>query len=184
MRLFNIIPEEELRPINGPQIPDTYVRLISALKALPGIELYSEHFYFDYIEPIHFNFKVTNQSTLFFIARSIDPLYWNYGQNWSISLSVVDIPTENPLIYCLKPNDLCYTLAEQTASSLYAEMLFNLNNDNMLTTYNIDINQINHYENPDLDIRIVFPDRFDFIPEEYNDDRLFSEPNINDNLPF
>lgn len=184
MRLFNLIPEQELRRPNGNEISENFVSLISALKALPGIEVYSDNFYFDYIEPVGFHFKVTNQSSLFFIARSIDPLYWEYGRNWSIKLSIVDLPTENPLIYQLTPNDLCYTLATQTAGSLYAEMLFNLNNDNLLTTYNIDVNQINHYENPDMDIRFIFPDRFDFIPEEYNDNTLFNEPHITDDIPF
>jgi hypothetical protein len=88
-------------------------------------------------------FRVQNyKQGLFFLTRCADPRYWEYGNDWSLTLRVGDIPYEDnednlPIVYLLE-SKVMGDEAYKQAESLLENMVYHLNHSNFINLFNLD----------------------------------------------
>ena len=126
---------------------ELYNQLIETIKSVPGIEI-SGHNLIDSSKHnglyIFFHSNEKDPEGLFFITRSIDMRYWEYGHTWRIELTVADSPHENgdrPLTYQIyRPLIEKETLTEidLEIQSLIDNMNYHYNHDAFMKAYNMD----------------------------------------------
>ena len=126
---------------------ELYNQLIETIKSVPGIEI-SGHNLIDSSKHnglyIFFHSNEKDPEGLFFITRSIDMRYWEYGHTWRIELTVADSPHENgdrPLTYQIyRPLIEEETLSEidLEIQSLINNMNYHYNHDAFMKAYNMD----------------------------------------------
>ena len=101
--LRKVVPEIIRREFKHP----AHRNLLMSIQALPGVHVQSYNINtFDLNVPIYIflHIEECTQEGLFFLARSVDERYWEYGQRWEIKLSVADSIYPNgdrPLSYYL-----------------------------------------------------------------------------------
>ena len=126
---------------------ELYNQLIETIKSVPGIEIIG-HNLIDSSKHnglyIFFNSNEKDPEGLFFITRSIDMRYWEYGHTWRIELTVADSPHENgdrPLTYQIyRPLIEQETLTEidLEIQSLIDNMNYHYNHEEFMKAYNMD----------------------------------------------
>ena len=126
---------------------ELYNQLIETIKSVPGIEI-SGHNLIDSSKHnglyIFFHSNEKDPEGLFFITRSIDMRYWEYGHTWRIELTVADSPHENgdrPLTFQIyRPLIEQETLTEidLEIQSLIDNMNYHYNHDAFMKAYNMD----------------------------------------------
>ena len=126
---------------------ELYNQLIETIKSVPGIEIIG-HNLIDSSKYnglyIFFHSNEKDPEGLFFITRSIDMRYWEYGHTWRIELTVADSPHENgdrPLTYQIyRPLIEKETLTEidLEIQSLIDNMNYHYNHDAFMKAYNMD----------------------------------------------
>ena len=126
---------------------ELYNQLIETIKSVPGIEI-SGHNLIDSSKHnglyIFFHSNEKDPEGLFFITRSIDMRYWEYGHTWRIELTVADSPHENgdrPLTYQIyRPLIEQETLTEidLEIQSLIDNMNYHYNHEEFMKAYNMD----------------------------------------------
>jgi hypothetical protein len=126
---------------------ELYNQLIETIKSVPGIEIIG-HNLIDSSKHnglyIFFHSNEKDPEGLFFITRSIDMRYWEYGHTWRIELTVADSPHENgdrPLTYQIyRPLIEQETLTEidLEIQSLIDNMNYHYNHDAFMKAYNMD----------------------------------------------
>ena len=126
---------------------ELYNQLIETIKSVPGIEI-AGHNLIDSSKHnglyIFFHSNEKDPEGLFFITRSIDMRYWEYGHTWRIELTVADSPHENgdrPLTYQIyRPLIEQETLTEidLEIQSLIDNMNYHYNHDAFMKAYNMD----------------------------------------------
>ena len=133
---------------------ELYNQLIQTLKSVPGIEIVghnlkdSTNTTNDWAGQsglyIFFHSNEKEPEGLFFITRSIDMRYWEWGHTWRIELTVSDAPYENgdrPLTYQIyRPFIDGETLSDidLEISSLIDNMNYHYNHENFMKAYNMD----------------------------------------------
>ena len=167
--------------------PDSIGGIIDVFKSLPGIELVT-YYSGEGCSKISFFFRVTRPEGLFFITRCTDNRYWKYGYLWSIELSCGDEFRDNvlPTIYELHSGPVVGELAYEMCSDLIDNCLKHLNDDAFLNAYNLDINEIEHEEEPDISIEeyLGIPTETTMMANVPVFQAEFGEPEIIDDLPF
>ena len=126
---------------------ELYNQLIETIKSVPGIEIIG-HNLIDSSKHnglyIFFHSNEKDPEGLFFITRSIDMRYWEYGHTWRIELTVADSPHENgdrPLTYQIyRPLIEQETLTEidLEIQSLIDNMNYHYNHEEFMKAYNMD----------------------------------------------
>ena len=126
---------------------ELYNQLIETIKSVPGIEI-SGHNLIDSSKHnglyIFFHSNEKDPEGLFFITRSIDMRYWEYGHTWRIELTVADSPHENgdrPLTYQIyRPliEEETLTEIDLEISSLIDNMNYHYNHEEFMKAYNMD----------------------------------------------
>jgi hypothetical protein len=126
------------------QIDPEVIPLCDILNALPGIKTTSSCCGHNHA-PFTISFQVNNTNIgLFFLIRSIDRKYWEYGYLWKVELSVVDSwKKEIPLHYNLNSGNIVGKLAYNQSKQLIKNLNDNLNNEKFINQYNIDLNEFN-----------------------------------------
>ncbi len=121
--------------------------LLMSIQALPGVHVQSYNINtFDLNVPIYIflHIEECTQEGLFFLTRSVDDRYWEYGQRWEIRLSVGDSFYRNgdrPLSYYLMRNPIGGDTFESVTKEIQS-LIENLNshyyNQTFMEYYNMN----------------------------------------------
>lgn len=126
--------------------------LVEVINSLPGIEITNDNlsYDFDMIKSnwegiyIFFNSEEKEREGLFFLVRSMDCRYWEFGHLWRIELSCSDTIKPNgdlPITYNIyrpitKEDDM--DKIEKEIESLIASLNYHFHNDSFINGYNMD----------------------------------------------
>jgi hypothetical protein len=121
--------------------------LLMSIQALPGVHVQSYNintFNLDVPIYIFLHTEECTQEGLFFLTRSVDDRYWEYGQRWEIKLSVGDSIYPNgdrPLSYYLMRKPISGDTFESVTKEIES-LIENLNshyyNQKFMAYYNMN----------------------------------------------
>ncbi len=113
--------------------------LCNAIKSLPGVER-ATNVSEKHVRIVFVVDNLTAVQGVMFLTRCTDRRYWEYGSEWSISLSISDRPKESPITYLLE-SEAEGEEAYAQAQSLVENMLYHLNHKKFMEGYGLDISQ-------------------------------------------
>lgn len=121
------------------------IGLCDKLNSIPGIktvESCSGHNKTSF--NIWFKYDRPENDGLMLLVRSIDSRYWEYGNDWSITLSVSDIMEDDsrPVMYLISSGDVKGKEAYKQAKDLIDNIDHHINHESFRDTYNIHLNEI------------------------------------------
>ena len=119
------------------------IDICNAMNSIPGISTFescSGH----NKKPFRIYFNSTDQQGLFFLTRCIDQRYWEYGHQWSITLSVNDLYKDIlPTVFLLQSTSKG-SQAIHEANCLINNFMIHLNHENFFKAYKLDIEKFKY----------------------------------------
>lgn len=144
---MTLILRKETPNITRYKLKPQYKNLLMSIEALPGVHVISATF--DKMNKhlkgllIFLHIEEGKQEGLFFLTRSIDRRYWEFGNKWQIQMEVGDTLYENgdrPITYFIwrafEDSDTEQTILDE-CKSLTDNMNHHFNHDGFMKSFNM-----------------------------------------------
>ena len=165
---MGMILRKETADITRYKLKKEYKDLLMAIQALPGVHVQSTTLdkTFDKMKIgwngllIFLHIEECTQEGLFFLVRSIDRRYWEYGNKWRIELDCGDVEYPNgdrPISYLIfrsfQDGDTEQIILDE-CKSLLDNMNHHFNHDAFMKGFNMDRNEYHLVDETAFDRRV------------------------------